>query len=151
WTHRHRDDPAALAQGIERAAASRYHAFRSLELTRTVVTAMQRVPLPLALHGPGGASIDPQAVRFVMASGIAQAVALPSLVTVSEACRDEALADATRRRHCLALGRLLAHHADSLVGQGLGLSIWQRAADSPAERDAAAARRRIVDWQRAAF
>lgn len=153
WTHRHRDDPSALALGIERAAASRYHAFRSLELTRTLVTAMQRVPLPLALQGVAGDAnaADPQAVRFVIASGIAQAVVLPSLATASEACRGEALEDDARRRHCLALGRLLAGQADSLLGQGLGLSIWQRAADSPAERDAAASRRRTVDWQRVAF
>jgi len=152
WMHRHRDDPAAIATGIEQAAASRHHAIRFLALARALATAMQRVPLPPALQASGDAPAgDPDAVRYAQASGIVQAVALPSLATLSKACDAAALEDPERRRHCLAVGRLLAEHADSVLAEGLGIAIWLRAADSPAEEAAAKAKRRASSWQRAAF
>lgn len=110
----------------------------------------------LAAHPPraaeralfGGADVAPDEAAAIAAAGIMAAVAMPSLQTLVEACRGEAL-DATpaRRAHCRHVARVAADTADASIGTSVGIALLQATAATPAQRADAQALRRRQDWQ----
>lgn len=83
----------------------------------------------------------------ITAMGIWAAFALPGYRTLLDACKPEALAQApTRESDCRHVAHVLVERSSSLLDQGIGLGMQRRLARTPAERAAAQARRRQLDW-----
>lgn len=83
----------------------------------------------------------------ITAIGIWAAFALPGYKTLLDACKPEKLGDApTREADCRHVAHLLVERSSTVLDQGVGLAVERWLARTPAERAAAQARRRQLDW-----
>jgi hypothetical protein len=89
-----------------------------------------------------------EAQAAASAFGIWAAFGIPAYQKLIFACRDEALESTlTRRDDCLHVGKVLASNSSDLLSRGIGISILERAANTPDDIALATTLRRNKEWQ----
>lgn len=123
---------------------------RMYDAVRWMMAAYLRHPLTateLAAISGGGVYHAEEAAA-VSTIGMWAAIAVPSLRTLVEACRPDALrATPTRAADCRHVADVFADHSDGTLDRMVGLSMLRALAVSNAERAAIDARQRTTDWQ----
>lgn len=117
---------------------------------RLMTSVFKQWPMSEEEMGPGFANKfqDDEAQAAASAFGMWAAFAIPGFQKLTNACRDEALASTpTRRDDCLHVGKLLAVNSSDLVSKGIGISILERAANTPEEIAFTKKLRRNKEWQ----
>lgn len=142
---------------LARAAASAGHRTYYADSVRFLADAYSAVPRAEALVAleplhPAFASAvqSDRSAAFMRAFGVAMAASTPSAASAGEACRAPE-AGSARQDNCLRLARLLAGHSDTLMGQHIGLGLWERLTVGTPAHAEVVSRRRIADWQREAY
>ncbi|NYZ61404.1 hypothetical protein [Luteimonas deserti] len=111
-------------------------------LLRTSPTADERA----ALAGAG--TSDPVELATLSASSLWAGTALPDPAPLLRACAPTAVrGDAVRLGRCRHVGTVMADASDTQFGRSVGLRMLEQLAATPAERAAAQARRRTLDWR----
>ncbi|RZA36935.1 MAG: hypothetical protein EOP92_02900 [Lysobacteraceae bacterium] len=90
----------------------------------------------------------PELRAGVSAFAIWAAQGFPSLRTLTDACKNDALESTpTRRVDCLHVARTLARHSDNMLTTSVGIGMLRRAADTPEDQALANALDRNNAWQ----
>lgn len=131
------------------ARESRYadmHMYEGVRWMQSVI--LRHLPTAGELQALGGSSpYRAEEGAAITAIGIWAAFALPGYKTLLDACKLETLGESPEREaDCLHVAHLLTERSSTVLDQTVGLAIQRRLARTPAERAAAQARRRQLDW-----
>lgn len=95
-----------------------------------------------------GEQVPVEEASTIAAMGIVTAVAIPPFKPIFDACRGDALETApTRRADCRHVAEIMANHADSNIGELVGIGLLRSVATTPQHQADATTRRRSMDWR----
>lgn len=148
-----RGQPGTIPEAMEllqkAAQAHRFDTHFSASM-RMLIQAYDQVPLPEHWPDTSGEAAWAQTGRedlpVLMAVGVASALAMPYLETLSSWCTETD--GQPWREACASIAQTMVSDSDSMVARSLGVSLQTRlaAADSPAHSEALALRRQLA-WE----
>jgi hypothetical protein len=137
----------SLLVGARDATRYETHGYDQIRLMTSV---FKKWPMSREEMGSGDSSAlqGEEERAAVSAFAVWAAYGIPAFQKLTSACKDQALLSTpTRRDDCLHVGKVLAGNSSDLLSRGIGISILERAANTPDDIALATTLRRNKEWQ----